>query len=128
MIAPIARSLVARTRFTRAASSAPVGPWGELLLSTFQWRAESVSVWMIPLVSHKRPRALTRSIVTTPAAIPFGIRNRTVFLTVFTVLTAGLFSIPFVNLEMNVHETRKEAAKKQEELKEQMRGETSMKI
>ncbi|KAI8839003.1 hypothetical protein BJ741DRAFT_599680 [Chytriomyces cf. hyalinus JEL632] len=103
MIAPIARSLVARPRFTRAGSSAPVGPWGPMQFAGDNWQASK-------------------------GAIPFGVRNRAVFLTVFSVLTAGLFSIPFVNLEMNVYETRKEAAKKQEELKEQMRGETSMKI
>ncbi|ORY41628.1 hypothetical protein BCR33DRAFT_653283, partial [Rhizoclosmatium globosum] len=35
-------------------------------------------------------------------ALPFGFSNRAVWYSCFTVISAVLFSIPFVNLEINV--------------------------
>ncbi|KAJ3298664.1 hypothetical protein HDU79_008157 [Rhizoclosmatium sp. JEL0117] len=57
-------------------------------------------------------------------ALPFGFQSRTVWYIGFYTTCAALFSIPFVNLEINVSAARADARKKQEELKEQIRAES----
>ncbi|KAJ3294439.1 hypothetical protein HDU79_011013 [Rhizoclosmatium sp. JEL0117] len=93
---------LARPRFVRAASTSNVGFWGPMTFAGVNWVGKG--------------------------ALPFGFSNRAVWYSCFTVISAVLFSIPFVNLEINVVDARPDARKKQKELIEIMKGETSMKL
>ncbi|KAI8621859.1 hypothetical protein BC830DRAFT_1091909 [Chytriomyces sp. MP71] len=102
MISPILRKVIATRPLVRAGSSSSVGPWGPITFAGVNWVGKG--------------------------ALPFGFKNRFLWYTFFCLTTGGLFAVPFINLEMNVHAARPGMRQKQEELKEQMRGETSMKI
>ncbi|KAJ3411850.1 hypothetical protein HDV05_001639 [Chytridiales sp. JEL 0842] len=76
-------AVVRRSPFlTRAGSSTP-GPWGPMNFTGNNWVGNG--------------------------ALPFGFRRRVLWYTCFTTISAVLFAVPFINVELNVWELRVKA-------------------